>query len=243
MSNTNVLGHFQTRDLVILLSFNSRQWSVSVVAAHNSGLLWRDTVGGQSVVTELGLVLSKGDTGDLRTVLGGCKGGQSTPAATKVEHLVALLQTDLFTDNLELVVLQLLESLGLVNLGDHTRGVDHSWTQEPFVEVVTSVVVVSDLFLVLGLCVQQNFRNEAEQEEFVQTGCESESCPVVSVLHHVKSVTLERDLASEIELVESFHWDLVVVLVLVLELLVVEVEVELNTLVWKLDLLVESWGV
>jgi hypothetical protein len=44
--------------------------------------------------------------------------------------------------------LQLFEGLFLVDVGDYTRCVDHSWAQEPSVEVVTAVVVVSNLLLI-----------------------------------------------------------------------------------------------
>jgi hypothetical protein len=42
----------------------------------------------------------------------------------------------------------LLEGLLLVDIRNDTGGVDHTWAQEPAVEVIASVVVVTDLLLI-----------------------------------------------------------------------------------------------
>jgi len=95
-------------------------------------------------------------------------GDKRSPTASNVEQSVALLERELLAYHVELVVLQFLESLHPVDVGDDTRGVDHSWPKEPRVEVVASVVVVSDLVLILGLRVDDHLGNEVSEDVFEQ---------------------------------------------------------------------------
>lgn len=54
-----------------------------------------------------------------------------------------------------------------------------------------------------------DFGHHAGQEEPEKTNGEAEASPVMSVFHDLESVSIEVDLAVEVHLVESLHWDLV----------------------------------
>lgn len=145
VTNTNVLSHLETGDLVIA---TGRNRDFTVVHAEDLRLILLNTNAPETVVTPGSLVATECDTSDVSTVVGRSELGKSTPAAANVEHLLALLQADLLANNSHLVVLELLERLLLVDVGDDTRGVNHAWAEEPAVEVVTAVVVVAYLLLV-----------------------------------------------------------------------------------------------
>lgn len=83
-----------------------------------------------------------------------------------------------------------------------------------------------------------NLRHHAGQEKLEQAVCELEAGPVVAELHDLQAVTLERNLSSEILLMESLHGDLDLALVLDLVLLLVELEVLLNWLPGELALFI-----
>ena len=91
---------------------------------------------------------------------------QSSPSTADIKQSITLFQGQFLTNHVELVVLKLLESLLLVDVGNDTRSVDHSWTKEPRVEVVAPVVVVSDLVLVLGLRVDDDLRDQVGKDVF-----------------------------------------------------------------------------
>lgn len=243
--DAHMLGHFKTGDLVILAAGLLGRGRVSVVAAHDFGLGGVHAVLGQEGVTPLGLVSAQGDTGELGTELGGAEGGPGTPATAQVQDVVDLGQLDLGGHGVQLVVLQLLQGLFLGDVADNTGGVDHAGTQEPGVEIVTSVVVVSDLLLVLRTRVHDHLRDEAQQEEAEKRQGEAEVGPIVSVLHHVQAVALEGDLAVKVQLVEGLHGDLgalatVGFLVLGLQFRGVELQVVRHGFPGQLDLLVEA---
>lgn len=70
------------------------------------------------------------------------------PSTANVEEGFTLLESYLLAYNAQLVVLQLLESLFFVDVRDYSGCVDHTRTEEPPIEVITTIVVVADLFLV-----------------------------------------------------------------------------------------------
>ena len=90
-------------------------------------------------------------------------GDERSPTTTDVEHPVALLQVELLADHVELVVLELLKGLHAVDVGDDTRSVNHSRAKEPGIKVVSSVIVLSDLVLVLSLRVVDDLGNEVAE--------------------------------------------------------------------------------
>lgn len=238
--DANVLHHLQRNDLVVLLGSALGQGDVSVVHAQNSGLGGGHAVLGQVLVAVGSLVLAQSDSGHVDAVLLGGKSSQSSPAAANVENLLALLESGLLTHNSKLVVLHLLKGLLLVDIGNDTGGVDHSGAQEPGVEVVASVVVLSDLLLVLVLGVEDDLGNHGQQEELEQTPGEVEGHEVVSVLENVERVASHRHLVVKVQLVESLVGDLVGAGVLLGKNGVVELEVVLHGSAGELAVGVDS---
>ena len=95
-------------------------------------------------------------------------GNERSPSTSNVEQTVTLLESKLLADHVKLIVLQLLERLHLVDVGDHTGGVNHTGSKEPRVKVVASVVVVSDLVFILALRVDDDLRDEVGEDVFEQ---------------------------------------------------------------------------
>lgn len=91
----------------------------------------------------------------MSSILGAGKFRQCAPAAADVKKRIAGLETNFLTDNCQLVVLELFETLFFVNVADKTGSVDHAGTEEPTVEVIAPVVVVADLFFVFDELARQ----------------------------------------------------------------------------------------
>lgn len=240
VTDTDVLGHFQTGDLVVLALGDG---GVAVVHAENTGLLLGNADLAKASVAPGSLVAAESNTGDLSAIVGRCELGKSTPTAAEIEHALASLEGNLLTDDGQLVVLELFKRLFLVDVRDDTGSVDHAGTEEPAVEVVTAVVVVADLLLVLGASVHDNLWHHASQEEPEQADSETEVGPVVAVLHDLQCVTVEVDLAIKVLLVEGLHGDLVAAVVLGLVFGTVEGEIVLNWCTGVLGLLVLAGSV
>lgn len=145
VANTDVLSHLETGDLVILALWDG---NIAVVHAEDSALLFGDTGLAKTVVSPGGLVTAKSDTCDVGAEVNTGKLGQSSPAATNIKHSLALLEVNLLANDGKLVVLKFLKSLLLGDIGDNARSVDHTWAKEPPVEIITSVIVISDLLLI-----------------------------------------------------------------------------------------------
>lgn len=121
---------------------------VTVVHAEDPALVLLDTSLAQAAVAPSSLVATKSDTGNVCIVVHTGELGEGTPSAPNVQHTLSGLKVNLLADDGELVVLELLEGLLLVDIRNDTGGVDHTWAQEPAVEVIASVVVVTDLLLI-----------------------------------------------------------------------------------------------
>lgn len=121
-------------------------------------------------------VLTSSDVGSV--VLSGVRNKRS-PSTSNVQHPVALLQSELLTDHVELVVLELLEGLHTVDIGDDTGCVNHTWAKEPRIEVVSSVVVITDLVLILSLRVVDNLGNEVGEDVFEQLEMSTHNAHIV----------------------------------------------------------------
>ena len=145
MPDTDVLGHFQTGDLVVLSRWDG---NITVIHAKNAGLLLWNTSLAKPVVTPFGLVATESDTSSMSTVVDGGILGEGSPAASNIKQTLSLLQVDLLTNDFKLVVLNLLKSLLPRDVGNDTGSVDHARSKEPSVKVITSVIVVTDLFLI-----------------------------------------------------------------------------------------------
>lgn len=145
VTDTDVLGHLKTGDLVVAAL---RDGNVTVVHAQNLALLLGDANLAHGAVAPGGLVATKSDASNLGAVVLAGETGESAPAAANVQQSLVLLELNLLTDNGQLVVLELLQSLLRVDVRDNTRGVDHARTEEPAVKVIAAVIVVSNLFLI-----------------------------------------------------------------------------------------------
>ncbi len=124
MSDTNVLGHFETGDLVVLALGHG---NVAIIHAQNIALLVGNTGLAKSIVTPGSLVTTKCDTSSLGAIVDTSKFGQGSPSATNIEESLALLEINLLADDSKLIILQLLKSLLLVDVRDNAGCVDHAW--------------------------------------------------------------------------------------------------------------------
>lgn len=92
------------------------------------------------------------------------------------------------TNESKLVILELLEGFLLVFIGYNAGSIDHSWTEEPGVEVIASVVVVSDLGLVLSRGMDENIGNELGEDLVEELPRHLEGSPVVLGFECLKDV-------------------------------------------------------
>lgn len=145
VTDTDVLSHLETGD-VLVATLNAR--SIAVVTAENATLALLDTSLAKTIVTPGSLVTTKSDTGNVSAVVSGGVLSEGSPAAAKIEDLVTGLDANLLTNNSQLVVLELLKGLLPVDVTDNTRGVDHAGAKEPSIEVITSVIVITNLLLI-----------------------------------------------------------------------------------------------
>lgn len=80
--------------------------------------------------------------------------------------------------------------------------------------------------------------HHAEQEELDKANGEAEADPVMALLHNLKAVTLELNIAVKVHLVESLHGNLVGATVLETVGILLELEIVLDTTVGKANLLI-----
>jgi hypothetical protein len=132
-----VFGHFERDDLVKLASLGGE---VSKVGTEDPALRGSDAVLAETVVTERGLLLGEGDCAGARSQLSAPRtdwlenklqgappvtsivrariSGQSTPSTTDIQQPVRRFEVELFTDEGELVVLELFKGLELGRVRD-----------------------------------------------------------------------------------------------------------------------------
>jgi hypothetical protein len=237
VTNTNVLGHFEAGNLV---EATLRNGDVTVVHAENARLFLGNASVAKTTVTPGSLVAAKSDTSSVCAVVHRRELSESTPAAANIEHLLTRLEADLLTNNGKLVVLELLERLLGVDVGNDTRGVNHTRAKEPTVEVVTAVVVVTNLLLVLRTSVHNHFRHHSSKEEPEEREGKAEAGPIVAVFHNLKTVTVELDVSVKVHLVECLHRNPVPATVFEPVALVLEREIVLNRCTRVASLLVDT---
>ena len=126
-----MLTHLELGDLVELLLRD-----VTVVHAQDVALFLSDASSAKRIGSVGVALLGDGDTSDLCSVVETCKFSESAPATANVQQLVRRLEMQLRTHDRQLVVLQLLERLIIVDVGNHARSVDHMRKEEPAVEVI-----------------------------------------------------------------------------------------------------------
>lgn len=237
VADTDVLSHLKASDLVVAAFWDR---DVTIVHAEDAGLLFGDAKLAHTIVAPCCLVTTKSDTSDVGAVVCRCKFGESTPATANIEHLLALLESDFLAHETKLVILQLFEALLLVGVGNDARSVDHARTQEPAVEVIATIIVVSDLLLVLRTSVHDHLGHHASQEEPEQAQGEAEVGPVVSVFHDLQTIAIEVYLFVKVHLMERLHGNFVLATILSLILLALEGEVLLDRSARQLGLFVET---
>lgn len=237
-TDTDVLTHLELGDLVVLGAGD-----ITVVHTDDAALLLSDTSLAKSIVTPSSLVLSDGQSSNLGAVVQTGEAGQGTPATADVQHSLAFLKLDLLTDDGHLVILQLLEGLLLLGVGDDSGSVDHARAEEPGVVVVTAVVVGTDLRIVLGLGVEEDVNEESEDDELEQLRGEGEVCPIVAVFQDLEDVTVEGDVTVEIHLGKGDQGNLVLSTPFGLVLLTLEGNVVLNGTAGELDFAVGAGAV
>lgn len=129
------LGHLETNDLGegALLRGN-----FSVVHAQNASAAGVTTVGPNSIVPELGLILAESDTSNFAVIVLVSESRKGTPSAPNVKQAIFGLEVEFLANYGQLVVLKLFEAFLLLDVQNDARGVNHAGTKEPFVEVITS---------------------------------------------------------------------------------------------------------
>lgn len=218
-----MLSHLETCNFVVFAFWN---WNIAVIHAKNVGLLLSNTSFSETIVTPGSLVATKSDTSCLSTVVDTGEFGKGSPSATNIEKLLTWLEVDFLADDGKFVVLELFESLLLVGIRNNTRSIDHTWAEEPSVEVITSVIMIADLLLICKVSISEalnsradiytlrtgvhdDFRRKLEEYELEQAQGKPEACPIVSVLEYLQCIAIEVNLSIEIHVVESLHGDLV----------------------------------
>jgi hypothetical protein len=140
-----VLSHLETGDLLVTAG-NKR--SITVIHAQNTALTFVDASLAESSISPFGLITTKSDTSDMSAIVGRSVFGKSTPTTSQIENGVSWFHANFLANHGQFVVLKLFKSLFLVGIADNSRSVDHTRPKEPGVEVITTVVVVTYLFLV-----------------------------------------------------------------------------------------------
>lgn len=126
--DADVFCHFQACDFLVA-SWDGR--CIAIISAQNPGLRFWNVGIAKALVTPGCLVTTKSDTSDVSTIVDRSVLGKSAPAATKIKNSISLLETDFLANNCKLVILELLESLLLVDIRDETGSIDHAWAKEP----------------------------------------------------------------------------------------------------------------
>lgn len=155
VTNTNMLGHLETGNLLVA-TLDAR--SITVVGAQDATLVFLNTGNAETFVTPSSLITTKSDTSDVGAVVNRGVLSEGTPTAAKIKDLVTGLNTDLLTNDGQLVILQFFESLLLVDVTNDTGSVDHAGAKEPSIEVITTVVVVADLLFIYSIISNSPFK-------------------------------------------------------------------------------------
>jgi len=239
-ANANVFGHLQADDLGKVTRSTG---DFTVVHAQDSSLVGGDTIVLDAFVAKLGLVLSEGDTSDIATVVFSGEGGEGTPTTANVEQAVIGLKVELGANEGKFVVLKLLQSLIVFQVGNDARSVDHTRTEEPLIKVIASVIVVTNLLFVLALGVNDDFRQQVGEDIFEELRSEDHLCPVVSLFHDFEDVTVEVNLFLKVRVVEDLHGNFFLAMIEGLEFWILDGDVLLYFLRGKDDLLILAFSV
>ena len=164
MAHANVFRHFETGDFTISTFVDG---DISIIHAKDLALAFLNTSFPESVVAPRGLVPAQSNAGGFRAVGDTGVFGECAPSAPDVEERFTGLEPDLFADNRQLIVLELFEGFFDGGVGDQAGGVNHAWTKEPAVEVVTAVVMITDLFFVCTGCLVNECKRKCSESVHV----------------------------------------------------------------------------
>jgi hypothetical protein len=81
--------------------------------------------------------------------------------------------------------------------------------------------------------VHDNLRRKLEENKLEQAQREPEACPVMSIFHHLQTVTIEVNIAIEVHIVECLHWNLVSAPILELIGLILECKIVFDGTAWN----------
>ena len=62
----------------------------------------------------------------------------------------------------------------------------------PVIEIITAVVMVTNLLFILGSRVNDNLRNQVKENVFEEFRCEVEVGPIMAEFHNVENVAWEK---------------------------------------------------
>ena len=145
VTDADMLGHFKASYLLVAAFGDG---NVTIVHAQDLALLLGDAGVAEGTIAPGSLVAAKSDTGSLGAKVDAGEAGESAPTAANVEQSLSLLKVNLLADNGELVILELFQSLLLVDVRDDTGGIYHARAKEPAVEVIAAVIVIANLLLI-----------------------------------------------------------------------------------------------
>jgi len=129
------LGHLETDDLG---EGTFLRGNFSVVHAKNAGAAGVAAIGPNPLITELGLILAESDTSNFAVVVLMSEGSKSTPSASNVKQAIFRLEVEFLANHGQLVVLESLKVFLLFDVQNDARGVNHTGTEEPSVEIIAS---------------------------------------------------------------------------------------------------------
>lgn len=129
------LGHLETNDLG---EGTFLRGDFSVVHAKDAGAGGITTIILNPFITELGLILSEGDTSNFTAIVLVCKSSEGAPSTSDIEQAIVGLEVEFLANDGQLVILELLEALFFFDIQNDARGINHARTKEPFVKVVTT---------------------------------------------------------------------------------------------------------
>lgn len=209
VGEADVFSHLDGRDSIKALIFILIR-DITVIAHKHLGLLLGEAFGFVLVAAPLTAFDGERDGSSFSSVLASSMAGESSPSTADVEELLSLLDVQLVTDHIHLVVLCLLESF--VQVLENGGRVDHAGAKEGCEEIVTAIVMLGD-FLFGGLLVFEGGRGLGEEllvQELNKDPGETEVAEFVTVLlEEFKEVALELDLAVAEGLPQDTDGDLV----------------------------------
>lgn len=90
---------------------------------------------------------------------------------------------------------------------EDTGGIDHGFSEEPVIEIISSIVDITDVSLVHGLVVVEGVLNQGIEEELEVVKSEGELEQIISVEPDFHEFLLQVNLGVDVELLDCLDWD------------------------------------